>query len=188
MKKVFVTLFCLSLSAVAVKAQDKKAQPMTPAQQQVVPAPQPTPPTPVQGRVVGGAPAPPPPTVDVNAGKFKFDEEIHFFKDVPEGPIAEFDFEFKNNGKSPIVITDAHGSCGCTVPTWPHEPILPKQKGKIHVAYTTNGRPGMIDKAITINSNAQQQPMMLYIKGNVIPKPAETTPTPVAPPAGNPVK
>ncbi len=185
MKKVFLSLFCLSLSAVVVKAQDKKATQSTPAQQQASPMPQPTPPpTPAQGRVVGGAPTPPPPTVDVNAGKFKFDEEIHFFKDVPEGPLAEFDFEFKNTGKSPIVITDAHGSCGCTVPTWPHEPILPKQKGKIHVAYTTNGRAGMIDKAITINSNAQQQPMMLYIKGNVIPKPAD--PNPPAP--GNPAK
>jgi hypothetical protein len=153
MKKVFITLFCLSLSAGAMFAQSSQ--------------------NPANGHAAI-APAPPAaPTVDPNAGKFKFKEEIHTFKDVPEGPLAEYDFEFTNTGNSPIVITDAHGSCGCTVPSWPHEPVLPHQTSKIHVTYNTNGRPGMIDKSVTINSDAQQKPMMLYIKGNVVPKPKE---------------
>ncbi len=161
MKKVFITLLCLSISAVAVKAQDKAA-----------PAPQ---------NVPLAAPATPP--VDENAGKFKFEEETHDFGTVPEGPLAEYDFEFKNTGKSPIVISDAHGSCGCTVPTWPHEPIMPKHSAKIHVAYTTNGRQGMINKDVIINSNAQQNPMRLHITGTVTPKPADTKPAPVPNPA-----
>lgn len=176
MKKVFITLFCLSLSIAAVKAQDNKTTAPASATQQPHAAPVPAPP-----------PAPAPVEVDPNAGKFKFKEETHDFGEVPEGPLAEVDFEFKNVGKKPIIIKEAHGSCGCTVPTWPHEPILPKQSGKIHVAYTTKGRPGMISKDVTINSDAQQNPMRLHIAGNVKAAPAEVKPaTPTPPPAPAP--
>ncbi|MCW3120804.1 MAG: hypothetical protein JWQ38_296 [Flavipsychrobacter sp.] len=176
MKKVFITLLCLSVSAAAVKAQDKKATVTTSAAAAA----------PAQA-LPQSAPTTPP--VDPNAGKFKFDEETHDFGTVPEGPLAEYDFEFKNTGKSPIIISDAHGSCGCTVPTWPHEPILPKHSAKIHVAYTTNGRQGMINKDVIITSNAQQNTMRLHITGNVTPKPADPTPAvapaPAAAPAGH---
>ncbi len=117
--------------------------------------------------------APTTPPVDQNAGKFKFEQETHDFGTVPEGPLAEYDFEFKNVGNKPITISDAHGSCGCTVPTWPHTPVLPGTSSKIHVAYTTNGRQGMINKDVIINSDAQQNPMRLHITGTVTPKPAE---------------
>ena len=171
MKKVFITLLCLSISAAAANAQDKKAgTPMTPAA--------------VTAQTV--APTPAVPEVDPNAGKFKFEEETHDFGEIPEGPLGEFDFEFKNVGKKPIVITDAHGSCGCTVPTWPHDPVLPKKSDKIHVAYTTNGRPGPISKDVIITSNAQQNPMRLHITGTVKPKPVE--PVKPADPAPAPTK
>ncbi len=149
MKKMILTLGCLSLMTIAAKAQAQVEKAQTVAM-----------------------PAPTAPPVNEKAGKFKFNEETHDFGTVPEGPLAECDFEFKNVGKEPITITDAHGSCGCTVPTWPHEPILPKHSAKIHVAYTTNGRQGMINKDVIINSNAQQSPMRLHITGNVTPKPA----------------
>ena len=160
MKKVFVTLFCLSLSTLAVKAQDKGAQPQ-------------------------GAPAPL--AVDAELGSFKFydKDNTHDYGTVPEGPKAEYDFEFKNVGKKPIIITEAHGSCGCTVPTWPKEPIMPKKKGKIHVIYNTDHRPGIIQKDVYITSNAQQNPMVLHIKGTVTPKPADA---PAAPANGTPTK
>src|SRR4051812_2994080 len=101
MKKVIITLACLALTTGALKAQDKKAVTATTTAQ----------------------PSPAMPAPNPNAGIFKFEEETHDFGTVPEGPTAEYDFEFKNVGKEPIVITEAHGSCGCTVPTWPHEPI-----------------------------------------------------------------
>jgi hypothetical protein len=169
MKKIFVTLFCLSISAAALHAQNANNAP--------APNPANMPPKPQQA-----APAAPK-APDPNAGSFKFKEETHDFGTVPEGPLAEYDFEFKNEGKSPIVITEAHGSCGCTVPSWPHEPILPKKKGIIHVAYTTNGRQGMINKDVIITSNAQQSPMRLHITGNVTPKPAAPAPNPPPPAA-----
>src|ERR1700689_5425500 len=118
MKKEFIAILCLTISAPAANAQDKKA-----------PAPAPTP---------APAAAPQAPAPNPDAGEFKFKEETHDYGEVPEGPLAEYDFEFKNVGNKPIVINEAHGSCGCTVPSWPHEPILPKHKGVIHVAYTTN--------------------------------------------------
>ncbi len=161
MKKVFIAFICLSLSAAAATAQDVK------------------PGTPVPATAPAATPAPPPPAppkVNPNAGKFKFEEETHDFGEVQEGPLAETDFEFKNVGKEPIIIQEAHGSCGCTVPKWPSEPILPGKKGVIHVAYTSQGRPGPIMKDVTINSNALQSPMVLHIRGNVKPKPAEPTP------------
>lgn len=162
MKKVFITFLCLSFSAAVATAQDLKPG---------APLPAPTPTT-----VTPAPPPPPPAKVNPDAGKFKFTEETHDFGEVPEGPLAEYDFEFKNVGKEPIIIQEAHGSCGCTVPKWPQEPILPGKKGVIHVAYTSAGRPGPINKDVTINSNAQQSPMVLHIRGNVKPKPAEAAP------------
>ena len=112
---------------------------------------------------------------DPNAGKFKFTEETHDYGEVPEGPFAECDFVFTNTGNNPISITEAHGSCGCTVPEWPHDPILPGANAKIHVKYNTSGRVGPISKDVIINSNAQQSPMVLHIRGTVKAKPAGDT-------------
>jgi hypothetical protein len=169
MKRVFITFLCLSFTAAVATAQDAKNNPLLP-----VPAPV------AAARAAQQTPPPPPPTpaVNPNAGKFKFESDTHDFGEVPEGPLAEYDFEFKNVGKEPIVIQEAHGSCGCTVPKWPQEPILPGKKGVIHVAYTSQGRPGPISKEVTINSNAQQSPMILHIRGNVKAKPVEAAPAP----------
>ncbi len=159
MKRIFIAFVCCTFVAAAAQAQE--VRPAAPSAPPAAPA----------------APAPPPPPAapkaNPNAGKFKFQEETHDFGEVPEGPTAEVDFEFRNVGKEPITIQEAHGSCGCTVPKWPQEPILPGKKGVIHVTYNTIGRPGPISKDVTINSNAQQSPMVLHIKGNVKPKPAE---------------
>ena len=126
MKKVFLTFLCVSAGIVAANAQNANQPPKSASG--AVPPPQ------------AAAPAPQAPAPDPDAGEFKFKEETHDYGEVPEGPLAEYDFEFKNVGKKPINITECHGSCGCTVPSWPHDPILPGKKGVIHVAYTTQGR------------------------------------------------
>jgi len=142
------------------------------AKGQIILPPPPPPPVPVP--VEGNPPLPVPVPqeqklvkVGPNAGVFKFEEENHNFGEVPEGPTAEYDFNFVNTGKEPIIISEAHGSCGCTVPTYSKEPVYPGKKGTIHVVYTTERRPGMINKEIIINSNAKQQPMTLRISGTV---------------------
>jgi hypothetical protein len=75
-------------------------------------------------------------------------------------------FVFKNNGTEPLVIKNAKGSCGCTVPTWPKEPIAPGATGEIGVKYATN-RVGSFTKTITLTTNADKKPVILTVKGKV---------------------
>jgi hypothetical protein len=81
-------------------------------------------------------------------------------------------FEFTNNGNKPLIITNTQGSCGCTVPTAPKEPIAPGAKGIIGVKYATD-RVGPFTKTVTVSSNAEGMPSkVLTIKGTVLPDPA----------------
>lgn len=85
-------------------------------------------------------------------------------------------FVFTNNGNKPLIISSAQGSCGCTVPTTPKEPIAPGAKGEIGVKYATD-RVGAFTKTVTVSSNAEGQPTkVLTIKGTVLPDPTPATP------------
>lgn len=77
------------------------------------------------------------------------------------------DFVFTNNGNKPLLITNAQGSCGCTVPTYPKEPIAPGAQGKISVKYDTN-RVGAFSKTVTLTTNAADPKKVLTIKGTVL--------------------
>ena len=84
-------------------------------------------------------------------------------------------FVFTNNGNKPLIITNTQGSCGCTVPTTPKEPIAPGAKGEIGVHYATD-RVGAFTKTVTVTSNAEGQPTkVLTIKGTVLPDPTPAT-------------
>ena len=103
---------------------------------------------------------------------------INFVSDVMDYGTIELksdgarEFVFTNNGTQPLIIANAQGSCGCTVPTWPREPIAPGAKAVIGVKYDTN-RPGPFTKTITLTSNSTTTPSkLLTIKGNVLPEPA----------------
>ena len=82
-------------------------------------------------------------------------------------------FVFTNNGTEPLIIKKAKGSCGCTVPTWPKEPIAPGVTAEIGVKYATS-RVGKFTKTITLTTNADKKPVILTIKGEVSPPPKET--------------
>lgn len=78
------------------------------------------------------------------------------------------EFVFTNNGNKPLIITNTQGSCGCTVPTSPKEPIAPGAKGIIGVKYATD-RVGAFTKTVTVTSNAAgNATMVLTIKGTVL--------------------
>ncbi len=77
-------------------------------------------------------------------------------------------FEFKNTGTEPLIISNCKGSCGCTVPQCPKEPILPGETGKIKVKYDTK-RTGAFTKNVTVTSNAVTPSKTVKIKGNVLP-------------------
>ena len=83
-------------------------------------------------------------------------------------------FVFTNNGTEPLLIKNAKGSCGCTVPTWPREAIAPGVTAEIGVKYATN-RVGKFTKTITLTTNASKKPVILTIKGEVSPAPKEET-------------
>lgn len=79
------------------------------------------------------------------------------------------EFVFTNNGNKPLIITNATGSCGCTVPTFPKEPIAPGAKAVIGVKYDTTRAGQAFTKTVTITSNAAGTPSkVLTIKGNVL--------------------
>ncbi len=78
-------------------------------------------------------------------------------------------FEFTNTGDAPLIIKNVKSTCGCTVPSWPKEPIAPGKSGKIEVKYNMN--PGPIRKTITVQSNAVNHTdgiAALKLKGEVV--------------------
>ncbi|MBP9932351.1 MAG: DUF1573 domain-containing protein [Chitinophagaceae bacterium] len=104
----------------------------------------------------------------------KFTNEEHNFGNIPEGPAVSFDFEFKNVGREPIVLSGVQASCGCTTPTWTKDPVLPGKTGKITATYNTQGRPGNFVKTITVNSNVGTK--VLKISGVVEKAPDSSVP------------
>ena len=86
--------------------------------------------------------------------------------------LCSIKFVFTNNGTEPLVIKNAKGSCGCTVPTWPRKPIAAGETAEIGVKYATN-RVGKFTKTITLTTNVSKKPVILTIKGEVPPPPKE---------------
>jgi Protein of unknown function (DUF1573) len=118
-----------------------------------------------------------------NGAKIEFEKEVHDYGTIDNGANGQCTFNFKNTGSAPLIISNAKGSCGCTVPSWPKEPIMPGKSAAITVKYDTK-RPGAINKSVTITSNAVNTPTkVIRIKGNVKPKPQSGTPVSPAGPA-----
>lgn len=100
-------------------------------------------------------------------GEFSFvSEEIDYGK-IQQHADGVRVFKFTNTGNAPIVITNAKGSCGCTVPTYPKNVILPGETGEINVKYATD-RIGAFTKTVTLMSNASEPSKDLRIKGEVL--------------------
>jgi hypothetical protein len=120
-------------------------------------------------------------TIDKNAPKFSFvGGETYDFGNLTDQKDAEHVFQFKNTGKTPLIITNASASCGCTVPEFPKEPIMPGKTGAIKVTFHTAGKSGPFNKTVFINSNASaaQERYEIYIKGSVTPAAQAAAPAP----------
>lgn len=120
-------------------------------------------------------------TPDPNAPVMKFDHDTIDYGTIPHNADGYRTFKFTNVGKEPLIISNAHGSCGCTVPTYVHEPIQPGQQSEIKVHYATDRVGGFI-KTVTLTSNANPTTKVLVIKGTVLPEPANATPAKPASP------
>ena len=171
MKKSILVIGMFVFAAFASQAQQKPAAaPTKPTPMPVKPAPAP-------------APAKPVGSVSKDTAEFKFDVMEYNFGTINQGDAINYDFNFNNTGKDPLVISEAHGSCGCTVPQWPKEPIKKGDKGVIKVTFNSTGKSGMQDKTVTITSNAKNSPHVLHLKGTVnVPAKKDTTAIPAATP------
>jgi hypothetical protein len=101
-----------------------------------------------------------------------FDKTDMDYGTIAQGADPLRKFKFKNTGTEPLVIKNARGSCGCTVPAYKKEPVMPGETSEIEVRYDTQ-RVGPFTKTVTIETNEGDQPRVLTIHGTVNEKPAE---------------
>ena len=143
MKKIFLFVMLMVLGVTTSNAQEtKKAK--SPAETKVA-------------------------TPKIDGAGMVFETETIDYGTIEHNANGDREFVFTNNGNKPLIISNAQGSCGCTVPTTPKEPIAPGAKGIIGVKYATD-RVGAFTKSVTVTSNADGQPTkVLTIKGTVLP-------------------
>ena len=98
---------------------------------------------------------------------FEFAETAYDFGEIVEGEVVEHTFKFTNTGEAPLLIESARGSCGCTVPTWPKEPIPVNGTGEIVVRFDSKGKPGVQAKTVTITANTFPSVSKLNIRSTV---------------------
>ena len=115
----------------------------------------------------------------------EYETMVYDYGEVKEGAKVKYSYKFKNTGSEPLVISDAKGSCGCTVPDWPREPIAPGASGEIKVEFDSKGK-GTDDgskqtKRVTVTANTNPAQTYLTISGIVKKDPnakPETIPVP----------
>jgi len=99
-----------------------------------------------------------------------FTDSMHHFGTASEGEKLMFDFTFKNNGKGPLLISNAQGSCGCKAAEYPKEAIAPGQSGTIKVVFNSAGKPGHQEKEVGISTNTARGLQHIYITADVTPE------------------
>jgi hypothetical protein len=115
-------------------------------------------------------------TTQSSGAVMEIDKEIHDYGTIEQGANGVCIFTVTNTGTAPLIISMCKGSCGCTVPSCPKEPIAPGASAEIRVKYDTN-RVGPINKSVTITSNADNEPQkIIRIKGQVKAKAATPAP------------
>jgi len=104
-----------------------------------------------------------------NLPEFAFEKESHNFGKITQGEMLKYSFKFTNTGKSDLVINNASGSCGCTVPNWPKQPIPAGGTGNIDIEYNSAGKTGMQNVSVTIVANTIPNTKVLTVTGEVFP-------------------
>ena len=106
------------------------------------------------------------------APEMKFEKTTVDYGTIEQNSEPLRTFSFKNEGDAPLIITGARGSCGCTVPSWPKEPIPVGGTGEIQVQFDSKGKKNKQSKRVTITANTDPAQTFLTIKGEVTPDPA----------------
>lgn len=110
-----------------------------------------------------------------NAPVITFDKTVHDYGTLEYGAEGTCYFSFTNTGKEPLIVQQPRSSCGCTVPSWPKQPILPGESDQIKVTYNTK-KVGNINKTVTVTSNAKNSTVILRITGKVNAQEVQQTP------------
>lgn len=146
MKKVFLSIMCLSILAACTNQNSTGSKNPTETQEIATVA-----------------------AVDTaNSPVFKFEKEVYDFGEIKDGEKVTYDFKFKNIGNSPLIISSATATCGCTIPEYPKEPVAPGAEGLIRVVFNSAGKAGMQNKIISITANTVPSLTELNILGNVL--------------------
>jgi len=116
----------------------------------------------IPGMNVNDTPVPTGPITSI-----KYEQAVYDFGVADEGTVVKHVYKFTNTGMEPLIISNAKGSCGCTVPTWPKQPISPGGTGEIAVEFNTKGKPGRQSKQVTVTANTNPTDTHLEITGEV---------------------
>ena len=108
-----------------------------------------------------------PPPVNENGPVMELESTVVDYGTIAQNSEPLRKVSFTNTGREPLVISNARGSCGCTVPTWPKEPIMPGESADIEVRYATN-RVGPFNKKITLTTNEGGEPKVIKVTGTVL--------------------
>ena len=118
--------------------------------------------------------APPEKSTTAEEPIMTFDNISYDFGTINEGDKVTTKFSFTNTGNADLIIVDARGSCGCTVPEYPkNTPIAPGQSQTITVNFDSSNKPGIQQKSVTLSANTSSGREMLRIKANVTPDPVK---------------
>ncbi|HMW38892.1 MAG TPA: DUF1573 domain-containing protein [Saprospiraceae bacterium] len=107
-----------------------------------------------------------PATEKTGGPKMVFETNTVDYGEIKKGADPLRKAVFTNKGTEPLIVKNARGSCGCTVPTWPKEPIMPGETGVIEIRYDTQ-RVGSINKTVSIQTNEGDEEIRLFVKGNI---------------------
>ena len=99
--------------------------------------------------------------------KMEFEETEWNFGEIIQGESVDYAFKFTNTGSEPLIISNAKGSCGCTVPVWPREPVAPGESGVVDVKFNSTGKKGKQSKKVTLTTNMIPSQMILTVNGLV---------------------
>ena len=101
------------------------------------------------------------------------DSAAYNFGEIMEGDKAEHTFQLINTGAKNFIISRAEGSCGCTVPEYPKDPVAPGDTASIKVTFNSAGKHDEQNKTVTVHCNVASRSLMLYMRGFVKKKEAQ---------------
>lgn len=107
------------------------------------------------------------PPKDGKYPKIAFDNSEFDFGKIKSGDKVETTFTFTNTGEADLIISNAVGSCGCTVPEYPKEPLKPGAKGAVKVSFNSAGKHGVQSKTVTLTTNTEAGQEKLVIKSSI---------------------